>query len=204
MVSKIIAFSGGCFSGKTTTIKYVKDVFNKDGLNCISLDEIIRNYSIESIDALRQDQSKYLQVQQHIIREKIAQEKECYNNKKNKVILIDRAISDSIFYLTHYVKFDSLTYKEKSMYLDLMNEVDDYAKFAFKKVYDCIVFLKPIENKDNNDIFRPGQIDVTKYVESKVIDLFNLGYTQDRFKYITFDLNKDDVSLVPQVLINYL
>ena len=61
-MSKVIAFSGGCFSGKTSAIQLVKDDFIAKGLTCVVIEELIRDYKIKSIDDLRSDPNAYFEI----------------------------------------------------------------------------------------------------------------------------------------------
>ena len=65
-MSRVIAFSGGCFSGKTTTMKFVKEQLISAGYKVTVLDEIIRTVTDKPIDEIRKNPSAYLDLQKKI------------------------------------------------------------------------------------------------------------------------------------------
>ena len=69
-----IVFTGGCHSGKTTSMNMLKDIFQKQGKKVYIFSEIIRDLNIPSIDELRQNHDKYIDVQYKIINQKIDME----------------------------------------------------------------------------------------------------------------------------------
>ena len=200
-MSKIIAFSGGCFSGKTTAIETVKANFINSSLDCIHISELIRDLNIVSIDELRKNANDYFDVQIQIITEKINQERAAADFPG--IVLVDRAIGDSLYYLLYHVRYDALDNSRKLKYLDFVNFVHNHAQFAYRFLYTCVAFFKPLEKVCLDNVYRPENINITKHIESKCIDIINLAYC-DSFKYLSFDLNTEDVNGVHNILINYL
>ena len=78
MKPKIIVFTGGCYSGKTTSMEIIKKLLEEQGKSVIFLDELIRKYNIESIDDIRKDANKYMDLQYDIISGKIQAELKSY------------------------------------------------------------------------------------------------------------------------------
>ena len=203
-MSKVIAFSGGCFSGKTSAIQLVKDDFIAKGLTCVVIEELIRDYKIKSIDDLRSDPNAYFDIQEQIITKKIMQEEKSIIMHYD-VVLIDRAISDSLFYLLFYVDANKLTPDRQDKYLALVNFVTQYAKLqAFKEIYSCVAFFKPINAACEDTVFRPHDINMRKFTESAFINFINLANMAPELPYISFDLNYENIKNVPNVLIEYL
>ena len=66
-----ITFTGGCHSGKTTSIQIIKKILEEKGKTVYIFSEIIRNHNIGSIDEIRSDANKYIDLQYNIINEKI-------------------------------------------------------------------------------------------------------------------------------------
>ena len=178
--TKFVVFSGGCYSGKTTTMKKAKEIFEKRGLKVVMLDELIRSSKLDcSIDLIRKSPSRYLQLQNEVIIGKIEQERVQHFMDEKCVVLCDRAITDSIFYLTFYVDKSQLTRDELQLLEDLYAYADEYAKYAFSNVYDVIFEFKPLNNTDNDDTFRPDAIDISKLYEHRMISTLNTAYISD-------------------------
>ena len=186
-----IAFSGGCLSGKTTTMKEAKKIFTNYGIKTITLDEIIRKQPIESIDELRRNASKYLELEHKIITEKIKCEEALFKSNEKQVVLCDRAITDSLFYLLFYTDKNSLAVDELDTLNILYNYIDAHAKNAFANIYDLLIEFSPLEVK-SNDRFRPSNIDILKYSEYRLIHTLNEAYSQfapESFASLHIDLN---------------
>ena len=97
-----IAFSGGCFSGKTSTMEALKSVLEKDGYKVVIVSEAMRETEVAksgmSIDAIRQDANLYFKLQKEIIKKKVKQERDVpFNDEPDTIYLFDRAITDSLF-----------------------------------------------------------------------------------------------------------
>lgn len=187
---KTIAFSGGCYSGKTTAIKMMRHHLECDGHKVIVLSELMRDHKITSIDELRKNPSKYLKLQEEIIEEKITQELgvEYHAIKQNLIlakngkqthdyiVMIDRAITDSLFYLLFYLDKSQLNSKELVRYENLYNFVDNCAHLIFSSVYDNVLLFKPLAHKSEYDKYRPKDIDVLKHTEYRFISTLTKYY----------------------------
>lgn len=199
-----VVFSGGCYSGKTTTMqKFIKALTDK-GVNVKELGEIVREYKIKSIDDLRKDPVAYLDFQNKVINEKIEAELECFNKNENQVIVCDRAITDSLFYLLFYVDKANLDEEQMTTYTKLYERVDYYAKMAFSKIYDLLIEFKPIEKAETYDSYRPKNISVNKYIEHRMISTLNDAYSNAStdLHALFLDLNKDSYDDLFEVIIN--
>lgn len=187
----IIAFSGGCFSGKTSTILKLKE---KLGDECVVLDEIIRKIYNDSenfsITKLRENPEEYFKLQIKIIKEKIKSEIDSSLNEefKDKFILVDRALTDSFFYLTYYVDKSSLSKESKEIYNNFVKDLVDYIEQS-SYLYDFVFEFSPIENKINTDNFRPFDIDSSKNIEHFFISIYNKNFYSKRNNLIKIDLN---------------
>lgn len=182
----IIAFSGGCYSGKTTSMQRLQRHIGLD--RCIFLSELIREKLTTSIDDIRAHPSDYLRLQCDIIKQKINQEMELPLYNKDLVILVDRAIADSIFYMLFYIDKHSLTEPELRTYYGLYKYARDYAKFAYKNIYSAVLFFEPIEEKCIDLVNRPKAINSTmKFFERDLIKSINEEYTDYLY---SIDLNK--------------
>lgn len=190
----IIAFSGGCFSGKTSTIMKIKE---KLGDECIVLDEIIRkiykNDENFSISKIRKNPEEYLELQSKIINEKIKSEINAFLSKdfNDKIILVDRALTDSFFYLTYYVDKSSFSDEIKEKYNIFLKNMIGYIENS-SSIYDYVLEFSPIQNKKNEDNFRPSDIDSSKDIEHFFISLYNQKfYGNSKAKLIKIDLNEN-------------
>lgn len=192
-MSRVIAFSGGCFSGKTTTMKIVKEQLESAGYKVAVLDELIRTATDEPIDKIRKNPSAYLGLQEKVIVAKIQQERKAFEENSNVVYLADRAISDSLFYLQNYVDKSNLTPDEMTRFCTLHEYVVSHVKRAFGEFgYYAVIEFKPLNGK-NTDKYRPDIINVSKVYEYDAISLLNQAFFWGAvpFKYV--DLNKDSV-----------
>lgn len=189
-MATLILFSGGCNSGKTTTLKAVASELLLHGYNVNILDELIRKETDKPIDELRKDAKAYLKLQDNIIRKKIEQEKAVIEDTHtDDIYLADRAVTDSIFYLENYVDKSQLDEKDLKLFYRLHNYVHEYLKRYFWH-YTLVAEFQPIAVKEL-DLFRPIQIDLAKDYEATCIARLNYcysnGYKMQNFTVI--DLN---------------
>lgn len=208
--SKIIVFSGGCFSGKTTTMKALQTELINKGYKVYILKEIIRDIINEPIDQLRNNPIKYFEVQKKIITEKIKQEKQAFElakKQKNTIFLVDRAITDSLFYYENYVDKTNLPDKIIEEYCEFQEQIDKYAYEAFEYIYNAIVEFTPLNVTSNVDKFRPKNISKLKYYEYNVISRLNdYYYTKAKYKpiYLCGNLNKQTLDNIAKSMVNAL
>lgn len=195
----VVAFSGGCFSGKTSTIKALKDILSSKGYNVVILDELIRNAIPNnlSIDAIRKYPFKYFALEKKIIREKILQEDYIkYNNTvdNNTIILVDRALTDSLFYYENFVKKDELKLELQKEFYDFHDYLIKKTHEHFENIYDLIIQFKPLSSekaKANKDKFRPLSIHMSNKYEYECIKRLNNYFVNSvsNCKMIEIDLS---------------
>lgn len=199
-----VVFSGGCYSGKTTTMqKFIKALENKR-VEVKVLDEIVRKHKIQSIDELRKNPATYLDFQNMIINEKIEAELLCINENRKQVVVCDRAITDSLFYLLFYVDKANLNEEQMALYANLYESIDQYAKRAFSEIYDLLIEFKPIDKNETYDSYRPKNISINKYIEHKMISTLNDAYsnTSADLQTLFLDLNKSSYDDLFEVITN--
>ena len=199
---KYFCFTGGCFSGKTTTMNLIKDRFeNIHGIKTMILSEPIREYKdTVDISEYRKDAEKYLQLQ--IDTTGIRKERELSTVDKHKdekvVILQDRGIADCIFYTRYYIDKEKLSEESQDVYEDLLFELDCFASdHSYNDIYDYVLEFKPLEIKAESQEqrnFRPNDIDEVKYIEYNDIHAWNKWFCEynDNVNYRTIDLNVMD------------
>lgn len=175
----IVAFSGGCFSGKTTTINKVAEKLRQLGYTVYILNENIRDKNVfrkaGNIDNIRQDPNSYLLLQNEIIREKIENENEILSAKytTKTIILVDRALTDSLFYLSCYVDKANLTLENKKIFRHLFSFI--YMILLLSKRYDKVLEFRPIKI-ENIDKYRPKDLEQLHYFEYEIIHCFNNNF----------------------------
>ena len=143
-----IAFSGGCFSGKTSTMEALKSVLEKDGYKVVIVSEAMRETEVAksgmSIDAIRQDANLYFKLQKEIIKKKVKQERDVpFNSEPDTIYLFDRAITDSLFYYEFYVDKSKLDNKED--YFRFHRLLLKRVSFLLNQI-DLLIEFKPLEN----------------------------------------------------------
>lgn len=199
-MSKVVAFSGGCFSGKTTTINALKDKLEGRGKKVVVLDELIRKYATKPIDEIRKNPSEYLALQCRIIRGKMTQELKAFADTSDTIYLADRSIFDSLFYLTHCVDKSQLSDKDMLKFYDLYNEVASYIEN--KVNYSYIIMFHPLQNAKTNDAFRPRLLSEASNYEYENIKLYVEGYScRDIIHYVNLNnANQDVVDYISESL----
>lgn len=189
-----IAFSGGCFSGKTSTMEALKSILEKEGYKVVIVSEAMRETEVAksgmSIDAIRQDANLYFKLQKEIIQKKINQEFEAFNGKPNTIYLFDRAITDSLFYYEFYVDKGKLDNKEE--YFKFHKYLLDKVSSTLNQV-DLLIEFKPLNNRDiNADKMRPAYLSSASYSEFACIFILNNNYRRKldrKLGYYMVDLN---------------
>lgn len=175
-MATLILFSGGCNSGKTTTLKAVASKLQSLGYSVRILDEIIRKETDKPIDELRKDANAYVKLQDKIIRAKIEQEKTAINdNRTGDIYLADRATTDSLFYLENYVDKSQLNEEGLKLFCRLQSFVHEYLKHYFWR-YSLVVEFQPVAVREI-DLFRPVHIEIMKDYEVIGIKRFNWYYS---------------------------
>lgn len=202
-MSRVIAFSGGCFSGKTTTMKIVKEQLESAGYKVTVLDEIIRTVTDEPIDKIRKNPSSYLALQEKIITAKIEQELKAFEEDSNTIYLADRAITDSLFYLQNYVDKSNLTPSEIERFCKLHHTTVRHARKAVGNCYFAIIEFRPLIGI-NTDTFRPKNIDFSKEYEYEAIHTLNKSFWYGPVYYRYVDMNIDTHESVADSIISML
>lgn len=199
MASSVLVFSGGCFAGKTTSMQVFKNFL---GDKAVVLSELVRDKNINNIDDIRKDPIKYLHFQKEIISEKVDQERNIIiNSKKDKIYLIDRALTDSLFYLTFYTNKDK-KYGENFwfFYQDLIHWVKKQTHYSFNNLYDHVLEFKPLKSQCDDKKYRPEHIQMQKNIEFDMISVYNQAFDIGN-KVVHIDLNQS-LDVVESFLIN--
>lgn len=202
---KYIVFTGGCYSGKTTSMEIIKNILESQGKHVIMFDELIRRHNIISIDDARKDPNKYMDLQYDIINGKIDMELSVLNKyDSNTFILVDRAVTDSLFYLTFYVNKNGLDKEHQQKFFELFSLLNDYLSNV-TNIYDYVLEFKPIENKVQEDSFRPSNLNDMQRVEYEMIKKYNqLYFTKMEQNYRHIDLNEVNINDMQEYWKKYL
>lgn len=168
----VIAFSGGCFSGKTTTMEELEEALKAKGIKVVMLSELVRERYIGSIDKIRENPSMYLAFQNEVIRSKMDAEMKCLNTDA-QVVLVDRAITDSLFYLLFYVDKSKLTYRDMVSFMLLQSHVMSHIEYAWFNIYDLVVEFMPLNKQCDDTVYRPKHIEALKHIEYSAISMLN-------------------------------
>lgn len=180
----VLAFSGGCYSGKTTTILQAQILLEKEGLKVFYFKENARKWlNTTSIDKLRSNPIAYVNFEYDVISERMAFESKVVAGDYNAydVILIDRAMTDNLMYLTLYT--DLVHLQER----DLIQRAASFEKYcyihrrlyehmhavSFDCLYNMLIEFEPLKSPCRDVINRPDRIDDLKYVEYTAVNTLN-------------------------------
>ena len=175
---KVLAFSGGCFSGKTTAITAIADLLRSHNMKVIVGNELARQRKEAiSIDTLRNNQDEYFKFECDIISKKIAFEQQLQKYySEDVVVLLDRALTDSLMYFNMYINPDKLDDVNLDTYLDFKNTIANSAFKSFSDLYTHIIEFSPINAlcyKQEDMVYRPNRIDTLKHIEYNAIKDLN-------------------------------
>ena len=214
---KFVAFSGGCFSGKTTTMNLIKDKLEANGFDVVVLNENIREFlnTSNTIEDVRRDANAYFVLQEDVITNKIIREHRFYKNQylsykhnTNLIVLADRSLIDSLFYYLFYVDKNNLTRRNAENYETFYGKIDKSIKTAFERIYDLILMFEPLNKKCDDNIYRPISIDTLKYTENRMIKTLHDSYmakcNNNDLAVMNIDLNKDSQESVVNYIYNIL
>lgn len=190
-----IAFSGGCFSGKTSTMEALKSILEKNGYKVVIVSEAMRETEVAksgmSIDTIRQDANLYFKLQKEIIQKKVTEEIKAFSGESNAIYLFDRALTDSLFYYEFYVDKSKLDnkYEYFKFHKWLLREVHTYLANL-----DLLIEFKPLKNCNvNDDKMRPAYLEEASYSEYTCIHRLNYTYRRkDNVRgFMSINLNNE-------------
>lgn len=202
----VVAFSGGCCSGKTTMLNALKEQLEKEGHKVLTFKADSHAYLAErntTIDAIRRRAFDYLRFQEWICHEQANFENQILQGHYNEydVILLDRSLFDCIFYTKYYIDLGSPSLEVGNgfeRYYDLQLYLDKHANKAVERIYDLILIFDALkEPKGNTETYtRPASLKVLKYIESFGIAQIVTYYTAlnhpELLKYINLNTTKQE------------
>lgn len=175
-MATIVALSGSSNSGKTTLIHRIEAAIP----GCLVLAENIREHLAgTSIDEVRSNPLQYFELQKKVITQKINREIEARQHRG--LVLVDRSLADSLWYLVHYTNTAGFRSDQLRDYADFVQYVIDSAKMEgpreYPHRYDHIFFAKTIFPIEENQ-FRPQALVSTVHMEAAAIRVLTSGLFQ--------------------------
>lgn len=185
-MSTIIAFSGASNSGKTTLMNVMeKYCIEKHGEgSCKVLGEVIRKEPID-IDKIRENGSEYLQKQLQWTGEKMRMERELFWEDNPRLVLIDRSLADSLFYINFYTNKSQLSFEETKRFVSFYKEVSFTLKNHMKSLYDYVFMPEPIK-RIKQDNYRSNMLGVLQDIEFNEI-LKNTNHNGEAYSNVIID-----------------
>ncbi len=204
----IIACTGASYSAKTTFAETLKKLYP----------DVVRQHEIEvdkkyedaeirtanglSIDQIRQNPYLYFSWEKAIILKKIEQEKkaalqyQCYNT--NSVVVFERSLADSFYYLTRYVDtslFDDSQLKE---YNDFVEYLVNIASNHYRYIYDFVLIFKPMPFDKLSCERRSRTLKQDHIKEYYTIKILNHGFMHPYFtnKFISVDVGLVEIEQI--------
>lgn len=146
-MSAVIAFSGASNSGKTTLMNAMKKycIEQHGEGSCMVLGEVIRKEPVD-INKIRQNPSEYLKKQIQWTGEKMRMERELLWIDKPRLVLIDRSLADSLFYISFYIDKSQLSKEELKQFALLYKEVNYALIEHTHRIYTYIFLPEPLTN----------------------------------------------------------
>lgn len=207
----VVAFSGGCCSGKTTTLNALKEQLEKEGKKVLIFKADSHAYLAErntTIDAIRRRALDYLRFQEWICHEQVNFETQILQDRyyNYDVILLDRSLFDCLFYTQYYIDLGNESLQlgmGLQRYLDLQFYLDTAITRATERVYDMLLFFAPIIEpvEDPSTYTRPAGLDILKSIEHNGIAKAIRTFETSNLLY-KIDLNKKEVKRVIQNIID--
>ena len=177
----LIAFSGGCYSGKTTAIETARDKLSKQGMNVLVLNEILREATKMPISEIRKNANLYFELEKNIITAKILQEEKAklHNTSEKTVVLIDRALTDSLFYYENCVNRSELTNEAIENYYAFHSYLIEKVEEHFSQLYDFVLQFKPFAKTKIGveDKYRPVDLKYSSKFEYENIKRLNYYFS---------------------------
>lgn len=204
----LIAFSGGCYSGKTSTMNALKSILeNEYGLKVVIVNEAIRETEIAksgaSIESIRHNADNYFRLQKEIIQKKYNQELEANACGEPTVFLFDRALTDSLFYYETCV--DKSRLSEKREYYKFHKWLIDRIGVRMSRM-DMVIEFKPLDNTNaNDDKMRPVYLKQASAFEYECISRLNYAYCRKDKQHGFMSVNLNDPfynNIIEQIIEN--
>lgn len=176
----LIAFSGGCYSGKTTAIKAIRDKLSERGINVLVLNEIIRETTKTPISEVRKNANLYFELERNIITAKILQEEKTKSCDTNEVavVLIDRALTDSLFYYENCVNRSELISGALENYYEFHKYLIKKTEEHFSQFYNFVLQFKPLAVSRTEDKYRPVDLKYSNTFEYENIKRLNYYFSK--------------------------
>ena len=110
----------------------------------------------------------------------------------NSIVLIDRAITDSLFYLSFYTHNDNISNESKDKLFQTFRNVKEHLS-KVNGLYNYILEFKPLKNIYEKDKYRPNDLIEIKDIEYDMIHFLNEGIFKNHPNYQHIDLNNHPI-----------
>ena len=167
-MSYLVACSGAVHSGKTT---FIQRAITEADIQA-ALHENIRATSIKSIDAVRKDAKAYLNLQIDRITAKVAEENRAMTSASRGVVLADRSLVDSLFYLTFHVSKANLDHLQAKRFHVFFQKIVNHLSGRYKAIF----LFRPISTQGKSGKFRPKDICFSQQTEWEMIRAMTYGF----------------------------
>ena len=191
----ILGFSGACHSGKTQLFNKIKSYNSK---YVEFLPEMIRENikKDETIDELRQDTNRFLDMQDKIYRFNLNKILEYKSKYSNKLIITDRTIVDNFYYTLLYLNRTDKNLnweKHNILWRDMLDSME-----LIENLYSFIFLFKPIPFKSKNDKIRANNlsdIQELEYNTFKLLHHSNINNSKTVYKNNNFIIDFSSIEL---------
>lgn len=155
----------------------VKELLEAEGKTVTILQNTHRPLITSTIDELRAKPKEYLAFQRKVLESRIEAEKEAFS--KEGIILIDRGLSDFIFYLTFYTDKASLDVEQLNELTDIYAMAHNHAIWSYADLYDVVFQFEPIAIPSIEALTntRPLRLAALQFSEYNAIHTLNTFYS---------------------------
>jgi thymidylate kinase len=193
-MSLFLSISGASHSGKTTLLK---NLFEKYPNNVVLVNEFKSAQAI-NIDEIRKDPNGHIDFQIHSINSKIQEELtkyKCYKDDKKKIVIFDRSLVDSLFYLIFYQDKININSNSKQKFYDLLNNFLPVLKIHFENIYDRVYLLSPLDinNGKSFELFRTKDLNYYQNAEYELMKILLRGVGCNFVEYNHKQADWDDL-----------
>ena len=196
----IVGFSGACNSGKTNFFNKIKKLRSSyvDFLPEKIRENIREN---ESIDDLRKDANRFLDMQDSIFNFNLKSLNDIKNknNYKNRLVITDRTLIDNLYYTLIYLNrnYDTLNWnKHNKLWEDMLTVASKIENY-----YTNIFLFTPIPFKDRIDKNRVKNYKDIQNLEYNTIKLLyhkNIDTTKSVYNNSNFIIDFDVIEMEKQ------
>ena len=97
----------------------------------------------------------------------------------NSIILLDRALTDSLMYYMLYINVNELNDVNLDIYIEFRNKLSEAIYNSFANIYTHLIEFSPLKStcyKQKDIEFRPIRVNTLKYIEHNTVQELNEAY----------------------------